>query len=112
VKFEAVRSDGQTQEFILYDAIYSSQSPYNLVSLGRLRRNVGVSANIEDLKLRDKKFEKELALLYVEHDCFFMRTILRTENAYVTKSKPAKTAVVSLMLLHRRMGHLGFSRLK
>ena len=80
------------------------------MSLSRLRRNAEVSANIKDLTLRDKKSGKELASLYVKHDYFFMRTILSTENAYVTKT--AKTAVILSMLLHRRIGYLGFSGLK
>lgn len=108
VEFNALLSNGTTQLFRLSDTIYSPNSPYNLVSLGRLRRKAGVSANIEGLKLRDKSTGKELASLYVKHDCFFIQTVPMRETACGTSTK---TKAISPMLLHRRTGHLGFSRL-
>jgi hypothetical protein len=109
VEFDALLSDGTTKHFRLSDTIYSPSSPYNLVSLGRLRRNAGVSANIEDLKLRDKVTGAELASLYIKHDCFFFHSVPIRETACASSTK---TKAISPMLLHRRMGHLGFSRLK
>jgi len=107
VEFDALRLDSTIRRFRLLDTIYSPNSPYNLVLLGRLRRNAGVLANIKDLKLRDKAIGRELASLYLDHDYFFIYIVPRTKKAYSSKTK-----AILLILLHRRIGHLGFSRLK